>query len=148
KKQVQFALEWQGIRQPMMLFFSGLCVEALVWLLQLVILIMGMTANVYYAKAAKEVMFPEEKPAEKFEEGEYETMNRVPFAISLVVGTGNRTFGRILYIVIEVLRLVEGGLWLTAYFMCLKLPDVRGTHGQVVALICLGGANMLVSLVL
>src|SRR5262249_17970961 len=90
-----------------------------------------------------------EKDPEDFnKEGEYQPMYRVPFAISLVVGKDRLTIARLLYILVEVLRLVESGLWLTAYGMCLKCPDVRGTRGLVIALISVGGTNVLVTILL
>src|SRR5262249_53312116 len=130
KRQMQFGVEWQDVRQPMLLFMIGLSIELLVWVLQLVILIMGMMATVSYSKHAEDILLLTDKDPGDFKEREYEPMYRVPFAISLVVGSGNLMFGRLLYIFIEVLRLVEGGLWLTAYSMCLRCPDVRGTRGQ------------------
>src|SRR5262249_2676455 len=48
----------------------------------------------------------------------------------------------------EVLDLLRHIVWIVAYVLCLKLPDVFNSRGQIIALLSVGGFNLLISLIL
>src|SRR5262249_50945083 len=148
KKKVQFAEAWMILRTPFQLFAIGFFILCGVWLLHVIVLLMAFFAEPSYGVMVEDVLFkPKDSPAD-YEPGEYDALSRVPFAIGLLVGDSLRTVAQILYIVAQVLTLIQGGLWLTAYFMSLKLPNINGIRGQLITLITLGSINMLVGLVL
>jgi hypothetical protein len=147
KKRVQFADEWQAVRLPFMLFMIGLWIWAVVWLIQAVVLVFALvTTDVTYSRATEALFTP--KNVQEYDVGEYDKLKRVQFAIALLMGPGNRTLGQALFITAQSLTLVQQGLWLTAYFLCLTAPNMFGSRGQVIALICLGSINLIVTIVL
>lgn len=144
KKQVQFGQEWQAVRLPFLLFMIGLCCWGLVWAFQGLVLAMAMFGDNTYGALAESVLYePRARAA-----GEYETFNRVPFAIAVLVGDSQKGTARALYIVCEVLTICRHIVWIVAYVLCLGLPNVFASKGQVIALLALGGVNLLVSLIL
>lgn len=148
KKTVQFADEWQAVRLPFMLFVIGLGMWALVWLIQAVVLIFALMTDITYSTAVTEAMYTPKPDVRQYDVGEYDNLKRVQFAIALLMGPRNKGLGQALFITMQVLSILQHSLWLTAYFLCLTAPNVVGTRGQVIALICLGSLNLFVTIVL
>src|SRR5262245_26804803 len=72
KKRVQFAVEWQAVQTPLLLFIIGLGVWGLVWLLQLIVLIMAMFGDVSYGPLVDEVLYKPKEEVTDYELGEYD----------------------------------------------------------------------------
>src|SRR5262249_23504135 len=148
KQQVQYGEEWQDVRLPFMLFVVGLGMWILVWIIQAVILVLAFIAENNYGVLAdpnKNVLYSLKGG---YTVGEYESVDRVSFAIAVLVGDNQKGLGKGLYITCEVLDLLRHIVWIVAYVLCLKLPDVFNSRGQIIALLSVGGFNLLISLIL
>jgi len=148
KKQVQFGEEWQAVRLPFLLFVIGLGLWGLMWIIQAVILILAFIAENNYGALAdpnRNILYTQRV---NYAVGEYEPVDRVSFAIAVLVGDGQKGLGKGLVITCEVLNICRHIVWIVAYVLCLGLPNVFSSRGQIIALLSVGGVNLLVCLIL
>src|SRR5262245_21354691 len=131
KKQVQFGEEWQDVRLPFMLFVVGLGMWILVWIIQAVILVLAFIAENNYGVLADPSRNARSPRKVCHTAAEYASVDRGSFAIAVLVGANQKRLGKGLYITCELLDLCRHIVWIVAYVLCLKLPAVFNSRGQI-----------------
>jgi hypothetical protein len=141
KKSIQFAEQWQKFRITLMLAAIGMGCWALMWVLHITVFALGQFADTPYSQlVALANLVRELDPSQ--------SMSKLVLILGLQAGMENIKLVQTLLTIEYVLALLGGGAFLAGYIFCLGVPPRYGTRGQALALLILGGTNLLITLLI